>query len=154
MPLSRPRLDISVATQTLRLWDGCQVIKSWPCSTSKFGIGYQEGSNKTPLGAFRIREKHGAGQSLHTIFKSRQPVGEWDPAQPTSDDLILARILWLEGLESRNANTWNRYIYIHGTNEEPRIGRPGSHGCIRMRNADVVELFEQAEVGTPVWIGE
>lgn len=154
MPLSLPRLEISIATQTVRLWDGCQAVKTWPCSTSKFGIGYQEGSNKTPLGAFRIREKHGGGQSLHTIFKSRQPVGEWHPDQPTGDDLILARILWLEGLEVRNANTWNRYIYIHGTNEERRIGQPGSHGCIRMRNADVVELFDLAEVGLSVWIGE
>ncbi|MEY4485309.1 MAG: hypothetical protein RL693_2761 [Verrucomicrobiota bacterium] len=154
MPLSRPRLEVSVATQTLRLWDGCRVVKTWPCSTSKFGIGYLEGSNKTPLGAFRVREKHGDGQSLHTIFKSRKPTGEWTPDHPGNDDLILARILWLEGLEDRNANTWNRYIYIHGTNEERRIGQTGSHGCIRMRNADVVELFDLAEVGLPVWIGE
>lgn len=154
MPLSRPRLEISIATQTLRLWDGCRLIKTWPCSTSKFGVGFQEGSNKTPLGAFRVKEKHGQGQSLHTIFKARQPLDEWNPDHPTSDDLILARILWLEGMESRNANTLGRYIYIHGTNEERRIGQPGSHGCIRMRNADVVELFDSAEIGLPVWIGE
>lgn len=154
MQLSQPRIEISIATQTLSLWDGCRLIKTWPCSTSKFGIGFQEGSNKTPLGAFRVKEKYGEEQSLRTIFKARQPVGEWSPDHPTTDDLVLSRILWLEGAESRNANTLGRYIYIHGTNDERRIGQPGSHGCIRMRNVDVVELFDKAEIGLPVWISE
>ncbi len=154
MPLSHPRLEISIATQTVQLWDKHQLVKSWPCSTSKFGIGFQEGSNQTPLGVFKVKEKHGQGHSLHTIFKARQPVGQWNPLDPTDADLILARILWLEGAESRNANTLDRYIYIHGTNEERRIGQPGSHGCIRMKNADVIELFDKVEIGLSVWIGE
>ena len=154
MQLLRPRLEVSVATQTLRLWDGTRVVKSWPCSTSKFGIGFQEGSNRTPLGAFRVMEKHGNGAPLHTIFKSRQPVGEWTPGDKVEADLILARILWLEGAEERNANTKERYVYIHGTNQEELIGRIGSHGCIRMKNLDVVELYDIIDVGTPVYIGE
>ena len=82
------------------------------------------------------------------------PVGEWHPDQKTDDDLILARILWLEGAESRNANTLQRYIYIHGTNGEEKIGQLASHGCIRLRNADVVELYDIVSVGTTVWICE
>ena len=88
------------------------------------------------------------------IFKARVPVGEWSPAHKTDDDLILARILWLEGAEPRNANTKDRYIYIHGTNGEEKIGQLASHGCIRLRNADVVELYDLVDVGTTVWIAE
>ena len=154
MKLSQPRIEVSVGTQTLGLWDGTRLVKQWPCSTSKFGIGFREGSNQTPLGAFRIAEKHGAGLNHRTVFKARVPVGEWDPAQPAAGDLIVSRILWLEGAESRNANTKERYVYIHGTNEEGRVGQTGSHGCVRMRNADVAELFEAAAIGTAVWIEE
>ena len=154
MQLSRPYLEISIATQTLGLWDGFRLVKQWPCSTSKFGIGFEPGSNRTPLGMFRVAEKHGTGAGLHTIFKARVPVGEWHPDQKTDDDLILARILWLEGAESRNANTLQRYIYIHGTNGEEKIGQLASHGCIRLRNADVVELYDIVSVGTTVWICE
>ena len=154
MTLIHPRIEITIGTQTLALCDSHRVVKQWPCSTSKFGIGFREGSNCTPLGAFRVVEKHGAGATLHTIFKARVPVGEWSPAHKTGDDLILARILWLEGIEERNANTQSRYIYIHGTNDEQTIGQRGSHGCVRMRNADVVELFDIVAAGTPVWIRE
>jgi len=154
MQLSHPRLEVSVATQTLSLWEGTRQVKSWPCSTSKFGIGFEEGSNRTPLGAFRVAEKHGADSPLHTIFKSRKAVGEWTPGEKTDADLILARILWLEGAEERNANTKERYVYIHGTNQEELIGQRGSHGCVRMRNLDVVELYDLVEPGTPVYIGE
>ena len=154
MNLANPRIEVSIGTKTLQLWDGTRLAKQWPCSTSRFGIGFQEGSNKTPLGAFRIAEKHGAGSPLHTIFKARKPIGEWDPAHPTDEDLVLARILWLEGCEDRNANTKQRYIYIHGTNNEHRIGQISSHGCILLRNADVAELFDTVETGVPVWIGE
>lgn len=154
MQLSQPHVEVSIATQTLALWDGSRLVKQWPCSTSKFGIGFREGSNQTPVGAFRVAEKHGAGLSQGTVFKARVPVGEWDPAQPSEGDLIVSRILWLEGCEARNANTRERYIYIHGTNEEGRVGRTGSHGCVRMRNADVAELFDAVPTGTPVWIGD
>ena len=146
------RIEISIANQRLALWEGTRLVKSWPCSTSKFGIGFQEGSNKTPVGGFVVREKHGDGAPSGTIFKARQPVGRWTPEMHTPDDLVLTRILWLHGQEPRNANTFQRYIYIHGTNDEASIGSPGSHGCVRLRNVDMIELYDQVPVGTPVWI--
>lgn len=154
MSLTNPRLEVSIGTQRLRLFDGVQLVREWPCSTSKFGIGSVEGSNKTPLGCFVVKEKHGDGAECGTIFKSRQPVGQWVPGMDTKSDFVLTRILWLHGLEARNANTFQRYIYIHGTNDEQSIGRPASHGCVRLRNRDVIELFDLVPEGTPVWIGE
>lgn len=154
MSLQHPRIEVSVATQRLALWDGHQLVAGWPCSTSKFGLGFTEGSQQTPLGAFRVGEKHGDGAPAGTIFKSRQPVGLWTPGMDTTGDLVLSRILWLDGLEKRNANTRARYIYIHGTNDERAIGRPASHGCVRLRNADMIALYERVPAGTPVWIVE
>ncbi|MBE2286486.1 MAG: L,D-transpeptidase [Prosthecobacter sp.] len=154
MSLTNPRLEVSIGTQRLRLFDGVHLVREWPCSTSKFGIGSVEGSNKTPLGCFVVKEKHGDGAECGTIFKSRQPVGQWVPGMDTKSDFVLTRILWLHGLEARNANTFQRYIYIHGTNDEQSIGRPASHGCVRLRNRDVIELFDLVPEGTPVWIGE
>lgn len=106
---------------------------------------------KTPLGRFRIAEKIGAGEPSGTIFKSRRPIGSLQKSKATGD-LVVSRILWLDGLEAENANTYKRYIYIHGTNHEDKIGEPASHGCIRMKNVDVVELFDLVEVDTPVRI--
>ncbi len=152
--LTQPRIEVSVGTQRLVLWDGIRQVKSWPCSTSKFGLGFTPGSNKTPLGGFTVKEKHGEGAPSGTIFKSRQAVGQWTPEMITPDDLVLTRILWLHGIESRNANTFERYIYIHGTNDERNIGRPASHGCVRLKNAAMMELFDLTPVGTGVWIEE
>jgi lipoprotein-anchoring transpeptidase ErfK/SrfK len=154
MSLHAPRLEISVATQRLRLWDGSRLVHEWPCSTSKFGLGTQPGSYKTPLGSFIVKEKHGEAAPSGTIFKSRQPVGLWQQGMDTQNDLVLTRILWLHGTQTHNANTYDRYIYIHGTNDEARIGRRASHGCIRLKNKDVIELFDLTPVGTPVWINE
>lgn len=154
MILASPRIEVSAGAQRVRLCDGFNIVRQWPCSTSKFGLGFTEGSNKTPLGSFEVREKHGDGAALGTIFKSRQPVGLWTPGMETQSDLVLTRILWLQGLEARNANTFQRYIYFHGTNDEGSIGRPASHGCIRMRNREIIELFDLVPVGTPVWISE
>lgn len=154
MNLAHPRLEVSIGTQRLRLFDGARLVREWPCSTSKFGIGFTEGSNQTPLGRFIVMEKHGVDAGSGTIFKARQPVGQWTPGMETASDLVLTRILWLQGLEARNANTYHRYIYIHGTNDESRIGQAASHGCVRMRNREVIELFDLVPVGTPVWIGE
>ena len=154
MSLQQPRIEVSVATQTLRLFDGTRLVREWPCSTSKFGLGHVEGSNKTPLGRFIVKEKHGDGAECGTIFKARQPVGQWTQGMHTSGDLVLTRILWLHGTQSHNANTFQRYIYIHGTNDERSIGRPASHGCVRLRNRDVITLFDLVPVGTPMWIGE
>ena len=106
---------------------------------------------KTPTGRFRIEEKIGDGMPLGTLFKSRRPVKATKKLL-REEDLIMTRILWLNGRDARNANTHERFIYIHGTNHEEKIGEPASHGCIRMRNADLLELFELVKEGTPVVI--
>ena len=106
---------------------------------------------KTPTGRFRIEEKIGDGMPLGTVFKSRRPVRATKKLL-REEDLIMTRILWLNGRDARNANTHDRFIYIHGTNHEEKIGEPASHGCIRMRNADLLELFELVKQGTPVVI--
>jgi L,D-transpeptidase YbiS len=147
----QPNIQVSVRTQELALKAGRKKLAAYPVSTSRFGLGSEEGSMKTPTGRFRIAEKIGAGMPLGTVFKSRRPVKASRKAL-SDEDLILTRILWLEGLDPGNANTRDRFIYIHGTNHEDRIGEPVSHGCIRMRGADLVELFERVEIGTPVVI--
>ncbi len=106
---------------------------------------------KTPLGRFRIGEKIGDGLPPGTVFCSRVPLAP-DEALPPIDDLVLTRILWLDGTETHNTNTRDRYIYIHGTNHEEEIGRPASHGCIRMKSDDLVALFDRVPVGTSVLI--
>lgn len=140
-----------MAKQRLALKRGRVTERTFPISTSQFGLGTEEGSFKTPTGRFRIAEKIGADQPHDMAYKARVPV------QPSadmlqSDDLVMSRILWLDGIEAANANTFQRYIYIHGTNHEECIGEPASHGCVRMKNADVAELFDLVEVGTPVVI--
>ena len=153
-PKSQPKpygIEISIADQELRLRRGKRVAKTYPISSSRFGLGTEEGSLKTPLGRFRIVEKIGSGLPAGTVFRSRVPLGPEDPL-PDTEDLITSRILWLDGVEPDNANTKDRYIYIHGTKHEERIGEPDSHGCIRMLNADVIELFDLVQEGTPVRI--
>ena len=126
-------------------------MESYPISTSRFGLGSEEGSLKTPLGRFQIGEKIGADFPEGTVFRSREPLS---PNESTglTDDLVLSRILWLEGLEEHNANTRERFIYIHGTNHEDEIGEPASHGCIRMKNSDLIALFERVPLGAEVVI--
>ena len=148
---AQTRLHISVAKQRLTLKRGRVTERTYPISTSKFGLGTAEGSYKTPTGRFRIAEKIGAGQPTDTAYKARVPIRA-SAAELNADDLVMSRILWLDGLEKENANTFDRYIYIHGTNHEEQIGEPASHGCVRMKNADVAELFELVEEGTPVVI--
>lgn len=153
MPKQRTSLSIhvSVPKQRLTVKRGRKAERTYAISTSAFGLGSEENSMKTPLGRFRIAEKIGAAMPLETAFKSREPV-PLTPQMLQEDDLIMSRILWLDGLEPHNANTRERYVYIHGTNHEDTIGQPASHGCIRMRNADVAELFDLVEVGTSVVI--
>jgi L,D-transpeptidase YbiS len=159
------RIDIDTRLQRLYLWepypDGDMLIREYPISTAKNGLGEQCGSYCTPRGRHRIAEKIGEGQPLHAVFKSRVPTGEiWNPQLGQDEperDWILTRILWLEGLEEGknrggSVDSHDRYIYIHGTNQEHLVGQPASHGCIRMRNADVTELFDRVEAGTPVMI--
>lgn len=130
---------------------GRSIERTFPISTSKFGLGVEAGSFKTPTGHFRIAQKIGMGEPIHIAFKARVPLRP-TAKMLTADDLVMSRILWLDGIEPRNSNTFDRYIYIHGTNHEEQIGTAASHGCIRMRNADVAELFDLVEVNTPVVI--
>ena len=146
-----PSIYISVARQRLALKRGRKTERAFPISTSKFGLGSEEGSMKTPVGRFRIAEKIGAGEPIDTAYNARMPVRVSADALK-SDDLIMSRILWLDGLDGANANTHARYIYIHGTNHDEEIGTAASHGCIRMKNVDVAQLFDLVEVGTPVVI--
>jgi hypothetical protein len=148
------QIRVSLADQTLSLIDGDTILRSWPVSTSRFGPGTEEGSFKTPLGRFMVCEKFGDGEPRFTIFRSRQPEGLWSPGDPNDADLVLTRILRLDGLDADNANTYERYIYIHGTNHEDRIGSPSSHGCIRMHNDHVLQLHDLTPLGTPVTIRE
>ena len=149
-------LVVSVADQTLSLFEERQLVKKFPCSTSRFGIGQQEGSNCTPLGLHRIVEKFGAGEPAGTVFKARQVVGH--TSQPEfADAKITTRILWLEGLEpglnrGGNVDSHARYIYIHGTADQAGIGKPGSSGCIHLADGDLIPLFDLLPGGTLVWI--
>src|SRR3954471_24134464 len=151
LPLQTRRSDISIRDQELVLKEGRKKMRTYPISSSRFGLGTREGSMKTPLGKFLVSDKIGHGAAPGTIFKARVPLGPNDPL-PDTDDFVTSRILWLDGLGKRNANTHDRYVYIHGTKHEDRIGAPDSHGCIRMRNADVIELFDLVEEGTAVTI--
>lgn len=151
--MSSPRIEVDITEQCVRFYDG-EGVWFAPCSTSANGTGFQEGSNKTPTGHFHVSEKIGQQAEWGTIFKSRVPTGSlWkDTDPPCQDDLILTRILRLDGDDPENANTRDRYIYFHGTNHEDQIGTPSGHGCIRMRNDDIIELFDMVEVGTPIQI--
>jgi lipoprotein-anchoring transpeptidase ErfK/SrfK len=145
------KIEISVRRQRLTLRSGRKKVAEYPISTSRFVLGSKAGSFKTPTGRFRIADKIGDGMPIGTIFKSRRAV------KPTKkllqeEDLVMTRILWLDGLDRRNANTHSRYVYIHGTNHEESLGMPASHGCVRMNNVDVAELFELVTVDTPVEI--
>ncbi|MGB8467251.1 MAG: L,D-transpeptidase [Terrimicrobiaceae bacterium] len=144
-------LRIDVARQRLEVLREGHVHRSYAISTSRFGLGFEHGSNKTPLGRFVVGEKIGAGAALGAVFRSRQPTGEL-ASQGGEEDLILTRILWLAGLDEANANTRERYIYIHGTNQEELLGTPASHGCVRMSNADIKEFFDETPEGTVVEI--
>lgn len=163
--MKRLYIEVDSRLQQLYLWeafpDGDMLIRQYPVSTAANGLGERDGSHCTPRGRHRIAEKIGAGAPLHAAFKGRKPTGEiWSPALDAAEpgrDWILTRILWLEGLEpGRNkggsVDSHARYIYIHGTNEAHRIGTPASHGCIRMKNTDVAELFDLVQVGTEVRI--
>ena len=125
------------------------------CSTSRFGIGQTEGSNRTPLGLHRIVEKIGGGWPAGTVFKGRQPIGYTWKGLP--DAKITTRILWLEGLEpgfnrGGNVDSHARYIYLHGTADQLSIGRPASCGCIHLADANLIPLFDKLPCGTLVWI--
>lgn len=143
---------ITIRDQSLALLDGEHEIARYSISSAKNGLGTSEGSYKTPLGHFIVSEKHGEDAPIYTIFKGRKAVGEWEPEQRCEDDLVTSRILWLDGTDRLNSNTKLRYIYIHGTNHEDKLGAPHSCGCIRMKNEDIIELFDNVTENTPVRI--
>ena len=145
-------LEVSVDEQRLDVFEAKRLLRSYPVSTAAKGVGFGEGTFRTPLGRFRVQEKLGEGAPLGTVFRSRVPDGIWCPGAEVDEDLVLTRIIRLDGLDPDNANTMERCIYIHGTNREELIGSPASHGCVRLRNADMLELFEWVPLGTPVCI--
>jgi len=157
-------IRVNVGEQMLYLCneDG-EVIAQYPVSTSKYGTGSENGSEKTPLGLHRIKNKIGGAMPINMVFIGREPKGLLEDCikdgMELPEDVITSRIMWLEGMEpGRNqggyVDTYNRYIYIHGTSDEDRIGTPASIGCIRMRNADVIDLYRKVEIGAEVLIEE
>jgi len=159
-----PRIEISIAKQTLVLLDdGGRKLREYAVSTAKNGAGEQWGSYCTPRGRHVIRAKIGAGAPLNTVFVARRPTGEiWSlelAAKFPGRDWILTRILWLSGCQPGfnrfgKVDTMRRYIYIHGSPDTVAMGQPGSIGCVRMRNVDIIELYELVRAGTPVEISD
>jgi lipoprotein-anchoring transpeptidase ErfK/SrfK len=156
------RIEVSLEQQSLRLLDGEQFLRQYAVSTARNGAGERSGSNCTPRGRHIVRAKIGQGAAINTVFVGRRPTGEiYSPAlaaQFPGRDWILTRILWLSGCEPGfnrlgNVDTMRRHIYIHGSPDSAAMGTPGSIGCIRMRNADIVELFDLVPARTPVHIG-
>ena len=144
---------VHVPSQTLDLTDGGALVRRYAVSTSRFGLGSAPGSYQTPTGRFRIAEKIGDGAVPGEIFISRAPTGKIG-GESDEKDHVQTRILWLDGLDPGNANTHDRYIYIHGTNAESRLGTPASFGCVRMGNDDIIDLYDRVTVGAAVEIVE
>jgi lipoprotein-anchoring transpeptidase ErfK/SrfK len=157
-----PRIAISIPDQTLTLEDdGGRALRRYTVSTARNGAGERFGSHCTPRGRHIVRAKIGAGAPENAVFVGRRPTGEiWSPvlqAGHPDRDWILTRILWLSGCEVGfnrlgDVDTMRRYVYIHGTPDTVEVGKPGSIGCVRMRNRDLVELFDLVPVRTPVEI--
>lgn len=155
-------INISIGQQLLTLFDGAgQVIRRYPVSTASRGAGEQYGSFCTPRGKHVIRARIGSGQPVNTVFVARRPTGEIytpDLGRAFPDrDWMLTRLLWLSGCEpGRNrlgcVDSMRRFIYIHGSPDTATMGAPGSHGCIRMRNADILQLFDLVPPYTSVEI--
>jgi hypothetical protein len=138
------------------------ISKEYTISTSEFGLGSKAGSNKTPLGVHIVKKKYGSNAKIGTIFKARANTGRiakilTEAGKRSKADNVTTRILWLSGLEKGinkggNVDSYRRYIYIHGTDEEGRLGAPASHGCIRMKNEAVIDLYRDVSIGTLVVI--
>jgi len=145
-------MEVSVLEQKMAVYHHGKMIKTFPVSTSKFGLGDEKGSYKTPVGKLLVAEKIGDGKPLGAVFKSRQWTGEVIKPNSPGRDPIVSRILWLHGLEPRNKNAYSRCIYIHGTAAENEVGTESSYGCVRMKSRDVIELFERVGWGASVEI--
>ena len=152
-------IDIEISSQRLFLKENGQIIRSFPVSSSAFGEGQIENSLKTPYGKHKIKTKIGTNVDKNDFFISRQHISQSatiiHEVVDSKDDFITSRIMWLEGEEEGfnkggSVDSFKRYIYIHGTHEEGLIGQKASHGCIRMLNHDVIELFELVDEGTVV----
>lgn len=158
------RIEVSIRDQVLTLYGANgRPLRRYVVSTAKNGAGEKRGSHCTPRGRHVIRAKIGAGAAFNTVFIARRPTGEmWSPelaARHPGRDWILTRILWLSGCEPGfnrfgNVDTMRRYIYLHGSPDHVEMGVPGSIGCVRMRNYEIVELFDLVPAGTPVHIGD
>ena len=155
------KIEIDIGRQELKLLDEKKILKTYSVSTAKNGPGEKNGSFCTPRGRHIVRAKIGAGQPPNTVFVRRRPTGEiWTPelhAKHPGRDWMLTRLLWLSGCEPGfnrlgDVDTMRRYIYLHGTHEFAEMGKPGSIGCVRMRNQDILELFDRVAPYTPVEI--
>ena len=147
---TRHRMVVSVADQRMALLDEGKLLRTFPVSTSRFGYGDCPGTNWTPLGRLEVAKKIGGGQPSGMKFKDRRPTGEIVPVNAPGRDPIVTRILRLRGLEAQNAGTYGRYIYIHGTPEEYRLGTRASFGCIRMASQDIIWLYDVVGTGAKV----
>lgn len=143
---------VSVKDQKMAVVKNGKAVKTYKVSTSKFGHGDTNGSNHTPLGWLTVSDKIGGNQPSGMVFKKRKPTGEILQPNAPGRDPIVSRIIWLAGNEKHNKNAKPRCIYIHGTPEEKKLGRPASYGCVRMRSRDVIELYNVVDRGTPVVI--
>jgi lipoprotein-anchoring transpeptidase ErfK/SrfK len=153
-PDRQHQIVISAREQKLALLEKGKLIAVYPVSTSKFGLGDWPGSMCTPLGEMEIAQKIGDDVPPGAVFKDRRPTGEVVPPDAPGRDPIVTRILWLRGRETQNANTFRRDIYIHGTPEERNIGLPVSYGCVRMRSADIIDLYAIVGRGAQVTIAD
>jgi lipoprotein-anchoring transpeptidase ErfK/SrfK len=149
---SASNIVVSVADQELALIAHRRVVKRFPISTSKFGMGDAVGSYRTPLGETFVSAKIGDGLPAGAVIKNRNATGEIVKANAPGRDAIVSRVIWLRGMDGTTANTCDRCIYIHGTPEEQRIGHRASYGCIRMRSKDVITLYSLVHIGTHVRI--
>lgn len=143
---------VTVRDQKLAVFRNGRKVKDYDVSTSKFGLGSTHGSKRTPLGIHAVSQKTGEGQPKGMVFKGARPTGEVVEVDAYGRDPVVTRVIQLAGLENTNKNTHSRRIYIHGTPEERKIGRPASYGCIRMKSDDVVDLFGRVHRGMPVAI--
>jgi hypothetical protein len=147
---SEHRILVSVADQSLALYHKERLLGLYPVSTSRFGLGDQPGSRATPLGRMEVAKMIGAGAPLGAVFKSRRQTGEVLRPNAPGRDPIVTRIIWLKGLEAQNRHAFARCIYIHGTPEERNVGHPASFGCVRMKSADLLRVFDTIGVGATV----
>ncbi len=150
LDMHNSKMLVSVEDQTMLLTQHGKPVKAYKVSTSKFGLGDTPNSMRTPLGRMKVAKKIGYKQPAGAVFKSRRPTGEVLPPNAPGRDPIVTRIIWLKGTERRNRNAFGRYIYIHGTPEEKRIGHKASFGCIRMTSNDIIDLYSRIGINAEV----